>query len=727
MSGLGLSAGVVIGRDFRIVHHLASGAMGSVYVVEQLSTGKQRALKVMSLELANNDRARERFVLEARVGANIESDHVVEVVTAGIDEETGAPYLVMELLRGEELADKIVREGRLELAQVAEILKQAGHALGQAHAQGVVHRDIKPENLFIAESRREGVPFTVKILDFGIAKLVAERTQEGTQPIGTPLFMAPEQTDRRGLMSPAADVWPLGLIAFQLLVGRHYWLAAEQGITTLLREIVMEALPPATARAHELGGDGLLPAGFDAWFERCVNRDPRLRWQEAGACVRAFCALAPGMASGPVAPIVAVSTPGLGDAVTAQMSGPGLAGFGPGMGRAQLTAQAGTGPQLPGNTGPGWSGSNATGPQLPGGNTGPGMSVPGQTAAGTGLTASASLATPPTSSSSKTGLILGGLAAVAVIGAGLFFVSRGSDPSAPVPAASAPASAPASAAPAAPPPISCPEGMVELAGGAMFMGSTDEDLGEDVRPPHKVKVSKFCFDKNEVTVEQMTACVNGGHCLRPKPKVAYPGAKEEEIAAFSALCNYGQGDKKDHPMNCVSWSTAQQFCESEGGRLEPGGARLPTEAEWEFAARGSGQRVYPWGDEEPGPKRLNACGTECSKWLQTVKLKDYGRMFDADDGHPATAPVGSYPAGASTAGVLDLAGNVWEWTADWYGPYVDDEQADPKGPQSGKTRVVRGGGFNGLKPAWAKPAYRWHTVPSTTSHGIGFRCAKTFE
>src|SRR5690606_20960527 len=105
----------------------------------------------------------------------IESDHVVEVVTAGYDEESHAPYLVMELLKGEELADYAARRGPRPLAEVAEILMQAGHALEQAHAQGIVHRDIKPENLFIAESRREGVPFTVKILDFGIAKLVAEQ------------------------------------------------------------------------------------------------------------------------------------------------------------------------------------------------------------------------------------------------------------------------------------------------------------------------------------------------------------------------------------------------------------------------------------------------------------------------------------------------------------------------------------------------------------------------
>ncbi len=264
--------------------------------------------------------------------------------------------------------------------------------------------------------------------------------------------------------------------------------------------------------------------------------------------------------------------------------------------------------------------------------------------------------------------------------------------------------------------------MIEVAGGAMFMGSEDEDLAADVRPPHKVKVSRFCMDKNEVTVAAYDACAKTGNCLRPKQEVHYPNATEEAIAAFSPLCNYGKADKNEHPMNCVTWSMAKQFCETEGGRLEKGGARLPTEAEWEFAARGSGQRVYPWGDEEPGPRRLNACGTECTAWLASAKMPASQTMFDADDGYPATAPVGSFPDGASSAGILDLAGNVWEWTADWYGPYTADEQSDPTGPETGETRAVRGGGFNGLKPGWAKPAFRYHTAADTRSHGIGFRC-----
>ena len=172
--------------------------MGAVYIVDQLSTSKQRAMKVMAPSLATSKKARQRFVLEAQVGGKIESDHVVEVVTAGIDDDGGLPYLVMELLRGQDLAQKLRSEKRIGPKDTMDIMAQVAHALEAAHVQQIVHRDIKPQNIFIAKSRRQGVASTVKILDFGIAKLVAEESLEGTQAVGTPLFMAPEQTTRWG-------------------------------------------------------------------------------------------------------------------------------------------------------------------------------------------------------------------------------------------------------------------------------------------------------------------------------------------------------------------------------------------------------------------------------------------------------------------------------------------------------------------------------------------------
>ena len=135
-----LQVGTIFARDFRINRALREGGMGAVYVADQLSTGKQRALKVMAAYLASDPATRDRFVLEARAASAIESDHVVEIVTAGVDDESGSPYLVMELLRGEDLSEAVQRMGKLSLGDVDEILSQVGHALAQAHANGIVHR-----------------------------------------------------------------------------------------------------------------------------------------------------------------------------------------------------------------------------------------------------------------------------------------------------------------------------------------------------------------------------------------------------------------------------------------------------------------------------------------------------------------------------------------------------------------------------------------------------------
>ncbi|MBX3269105.1 MAG: serine/threonine protein kinase [Sandaracinaceae bacterium] len=284
-----LDEGTVFAGDFRVLSPLARGGMGAVYVAEQASTGKRRALKIMSPMLADDAKARERFVQEARVGALVDSEHVVEVIAAGVDEATRMPWLAMELLEGETLGARLER-GAIPLAEVKEIAAQLRHALAEAHARGIVHRDLKPENLFLERPRRAGVPFTVKVLDFGIAKLVQQardRHSGGTQSLGSPLWMAPEQANAHTI-SPATDVWSLGLIAFAAITGKPYWRAAagdELHLTRLLVEILVDPLAPASLRAEELRAQVVPGEAFDAWLARCVNRSPEARFAEAGACL----------------------------------------------------------------------------------------------------------------------------------------------------------------------------------------------------------------------------------------------------------------------------------------------------------------------------------------------------------------------------------------------------------------------------------------------------------
>ncbi len=244
-------------------------------VAEQISTAARRALKVMRPETVRDETLRAMFAQEARAGAAIQSRHVVQVVAAGVDEASGMPWLAMELLDGEDLGARVARVGALPQDEAWVVLDQLCHALGAAHRarEPVVHRDLKPENVFLARAHMAGSALLVKLLDLGIAKVLAQGgSSAATLAIGTPLWMAPEQSEPGLAITPRTDVWALGLVAFYMLTGRSYWRATNA--VALLREILFAPLPPASER-------GGVPPGFDAWFARSVARDPAQRWPDA--------------------------------------------------------------------------------------------------------------------------------------------------------------------------------------------------------------------------------------------------------------------------------------------------------------------------------------------------------------------------------------------------------------------------------------------------------------
>ena len=284
----------VVGEDYRLSELLGAGGMGAVYVAEQLSTGKRRALKLMHPQLVEDPRQRKRFAQEARVGSLFASDHVVEVIGAGVDEPTGLPWIAMELLEGENLARAVQRTGPVAGPVLCRWFRQLGHALDAAHGAGVVHRDIKPENIFLASSRGAEGTGVIKVLDFGIAKVVAATQATATALLGSPAWMAPEQTDPGAPITPLTDLWPLGLLAFWLLTGQLFWRAAADpnaSMHSVLKEILFDAIPRPSRRAADLGCAERLPAGFDDWFDRCVHREPRARFPSAGELVSALAAL----------------------------------------------------------------------------------------------------------------------------------------------------------------------------------------------------------------------------------------------------------------------------------------------------------------------------------------------------------------------------------------------------------------------------------------------------
>jgi formylglycine-generating enzyme required for sulfatase activity len=232
--------------------------------------------------------------------------------------------------------------------------------------------------------------------------------------------------------------------------------------------------------------------------------------------------------------------------------------------------------------------------------------------------------------------------------------------------------------------------LVLIPEGDFLMGSAGADLAaaEDEKPQHLVYLDTFWIDKTEITNAQYRRCVVAGVCSSP----------QNQVSDFRG---------PQFPVVGVDWNQAHTYCEWVGGRL-------PTEAEWEKAARGPDGRLYPWGNTFDDT-RLNYCDTNC--------IADW-RDFKGDDGYRFTAPVGNYLSGASPYGVLDMSGNVWEWTADWYATdtYQHTTYRNPAGPEQGEQRVIRGGSWY-YQDKSSRIAKRHKDTPTARYDNIGFRCA----
>lgn len=262
----------------------------------------------------------------------------------------------------------------------------------------------------------------------------------------------------------------------------------------------------------------------------------------------------------------------------------------------------------------------------------------------------------------------------------------------------------------------CPPGMAYLPAGTFRMGSEDYDreAAADERPAHDVTLTGFCIDLTEVTVARYRRCTReprGGVLCPPVPVVEqWDGADLKFSARF---CNGDRADRDDHPINCVDWGAAATFCKWAGGAL-------PTEAQWEYAARGEQRRRYPWGDDPPGPERLDACGAECramgARLGRTLPV-----LYDGDDGAETTAPVERYPLGATPEGVLGLAGNVAEWVEDTKMAYEPTSARDPV-RSAGRLHVLRGGAWDDATPRSVRAAARAALRDDYHLNTVGFRC-----
>lgn len=676
--------GQTVADKYRIEKLVGEGGFAVVYRAQHTIWNKPVAIKffngLSSAPATQRDMFQQAFVQEGALLTELSSQtagivQARDIGTYTTPDGSWMPFMVLEWLEGSSLEAVLEREHRAKapawsVEQVVRLLGQAARALDVAHGRGIAHRDVKPANLFVLGDDPRSPNATLKVLDFGVAKMVTDNTQlqaalakTGTSITSfTPQYGAPEQFSRNlGATGPWTDVFALALVATELLTGRP----ALDGDDVV--QLAVSASHPDARPTPRALGVGVSDA-VEAVFRKALAVRPTDRYARAAEFWGAL-----ELASG---------------SVTRTQTQPNLSGIAatelaenPFAAEAALRV----------------TGANPT----------------------TG--ASSALATQPRPAGrSATPWVIAGLAVVAVVGGGTILLTRsqGTAEATPEPSASVPplvSAAPlASVAPAE---ATCPERMVKVPRGQFFQGSDAKDARDNEKPAHQVSLDAFCIDLYEVSAGDYKACSDSGKCKRAATEVEWPGITAADKKTYGALCTFGDPTRASHPINCVTWEMANLYCKAED-------KRLPTESEWEYATRGPDGRVYPWGDDAPTEKHLNACGPECVAWGKEHKVP-LTALYDGSDGFATTAPVGQYEAGRSRFGPYDVVGNVWEWVADWEGPYSADEARNPSGPPNGERKIIRGGAWNGSFASWLRPSFRYAQDPKATSHGIGFRCAKT--
>ena len=267
-----LEPGTVLAGKYRLGQRLGEGGMGTVYRAEHLVLKAQVAVKVIDREVVEGDVTLARFMREAQAAASLRSPHVVQIIDYGM--EGARPFMVMELLEGETLAARIERAGQLTPHETYRVMSHVARAVSKAHEAGIVHRDLKPDNVFLVHNEGDEI---AKVLDFGVAKMETtslgghSHTRTGSL-LGTPYYMSPEQAQGNKEIDFRSDLWALGVIAFECLLGRRPF--SSEGLGDLVIQICIRDIPVPSSM-------GTVPIGFDAWFAHAVAREPDGRFQSA--------------------------------------------------------------------------------------------------------------------------------------------------------------------------------------------------------------------------------------------------------------------------------------------------------------------------------------------------------------------------------------------------------------------------------------------------------------
>ncbi len=272
MDHMRLEPGTVLAEKYRLESVLGTGGMGTVYRAEHLALKAPVAIKVIDREVAVGDVAFTRFMREAQAAASLRSPHVVQILDYGTEGER--PFMVMEMLEGESLADRLDREERLSPEETFRVISHVAKAVAKAHEADIIHRDLKPDNVFLVHNEGDEI---AKVLDFGVAKVEATaldgsgHTRTGSL-LGTPYYMSPEQAQGNKDIDARSDLWALGVIAFECLTGRRPF--SSDGLGDLVLQICIRDIPRPSDHAD-------VPGGFDEWFFHACERELEDRFQTA--------------------------------------------------------------------------------------------------------------------------------------------------------------------------------------------------------------------------------------------------------------------------------------------------------------------------------------------------------------------------------------------------------------------------------------------------------------
>ena len=657
--------GQYLGRYY-LTERLGEGGMAVVYKAYDTRLERDVAVKIIRSGVFPPDdleQVLKRFEREAKALAKLSHPNIVKVYDYG--EHDGSPYLVMEYLPGGTLKQLL---GKPVLWQDAvRLILPVARGVAYAHQRGILHRDIKPANVLITDG---GEPM---LSDFGIAKLFegdqATALTGSGMAIGTPEYMAPEQWT--GVTSPQSDQYSLGIVLYEMVAGRKPYVADTPG--AILIKQVTEPLPGPRKFVAEL------PDDLEHILIKALAKEPEDRYKDVNAFINVLENLYVS------APVIPVAEPRVAESTS----------------KVQI--------QEPVVSIPTQLSSRDDGETIRVEESGEAQKVEVVT-----FSPPLVVRHPPSVKLSRKTMefLIGGVVLVAALWLGssaigkwfsqvpvsteqatstLDLILPSQTPEALLPSETPTLELiPTEVSSPTPTPTSLPIEIMDDKGAEMVlvqegefpMGSNDSS-SSGVKPAHQVYLDTFYIDKYEVTNALYKACVGAGVCDQPTDTTRYDNSQ------------YAQ-----HPVVDVNWNMAKAYCEWRS-------ARLPTEAEWEKAARGTDGRSYPWGE-----------GIDCN----------HANYYDGDKFRVgSTAPVGSYESGKSPFGAYDMTGNVYEWVSDWYDEnyYATSPKSNPTGPMDGISRVLRGGSWSFWINLNLRSFIRSWGPTEYSGHYVGFRCAKS--